>query len=461
MNAEPQAIEAAEEPALSNIEAEAALLGAIMAQPKLVDPVADIVNAEDFAEAYHGRIFAVIVGEAAQGRAATPLTIKPALMGDPAYQELGGMEYLAKLTAGAVPFGTLDIARQIADLARRRRFVEGLQRIIETANDTAEPIAGALADVEHEVAIAAEQDVKREISAGDCVGQVVSSFDNPKSRMNSGIESMDRVLGDLRGGSLNIIAGRPGMGKSAVAISYALAAATKNYGGLFFSLEMSAESCGERMAADWLFGGDVGVPFGCIERADLSRSQITAVMQARDEIAQLPFTVIDKPGLTVGTLGHMCRRWKRRMEQRGERLSFIIVDYLQLLRTAARTSGRYEEVTEVSRSLKEIAKEHDIAVIALSQLSRKVEDRHDKRPMLSDLRESGQIEQDADAVMFLYREEYYLRQNEPPEHHEKRFKWVDALAGCEGQIEFIVAKRRHGQPGTAIGEWHGAYQAVR
>lgn len=455
-------IEQDDTPILTNIEAEAALLGAMMQQAKLVDPVADIVNMEDFAFRYHGVIFTIILGEAAQGRAATPLTIKPALMGDPSFEEVGGMQYLAQLTGNAAAMvGAIDIARQIADLARRRRFLEGLEAIIDAASDTSAPLADALADAEQAIAGASLVDIKRESSAGDCIGDVLASFDNPQSRIRSGIKPIDSVLGEPRAGNLVIMAGRPGMGKSAVAISYASAAAAQGFGGLVFSLEMSREEVGQRLASDWLFGGPVGVPFSCIESGSLARSQITAIMDAKDEIEQLPLQVIDKPAITVGAMSRMVRRWKRRYEARGQRLDFIMVDYLQLLHADRRDLSEYERVTEVSRTLKEIAKEHGVVIFALSQLSRAVEQRHDKRPMLSDLRQSGQIEQDADAVMFLYREEYYLKAAEPPEHHADRFKWNDRMAEAQGKIEYIVAKRRHGQPGTAIGEWHGAYQAVR
>jgi replicative DNA helicase len=248
------------------------------------------------------------------------------------------------------------------------------------------------------------------------------------------------------------------MGKTACALSYALGAAARGHGVLFVSIEMGAEQLAERMAADLCL--DSRIPYADIRDRRLTSQQRMEVCRARDRLAAMPLQVIDKGGLTIGRLRILVRRWCRRFEARGQKLELVIVDYLQLLR-ADRKMDRYETVTEISKSLKEMAKDNNLAVFALSQLSREVEKRPDKRPQLSDLRESGQVEQDADAVLFFLRPEYYLRTEEPAPNDPKHAEWQVALDKCQGRIELIAAKRRNGQTGSRVADFLGQFQAVR
>lgn len=248
---------------------------------------------------------------------------------------------------------------------------------------------------------------------------------------------------------------------TALALSYALGAAKQGHGVLYVSLEMSSVELAARMAADLCFSSRMQIPFAKIRDGNLSRDERRHLAEAGQRMHQLPFQVVDVGSLNIGRLNMLVRRHARAMAAKGFSLDLVIVDYLQLLSPDSKGRSTYEAVSEVSRGLKALAKDNELAVFALAQLSRTVETRPDKRPQLSDLRDSGQIEQDADAVLFLMRQEYYLRQAEPEQDDVKRAEWEIALREVQGQIEFIVAKRRNGVTGSAKGAFHGAYQAVR
>lgn len=448
--------------ALANVEAEAALLGAMMQAPNLIDPVADTLSADDFSEPLHGRIFSAIVGHHSAGKLATPVTLRPMFERDAAMEEVGGPGYLAQLTgSGAGIVGARDFANQVRELSQRRRFVEGLQQAIEAASACDTPLddLAVLADS----AASAVRDAGEgagEYSAAEALGLVIDGFDKPVTGATCGvIPSIDVLLGPLRPTHFVIGAGRPGMGKTATAVSYALGAAQRGHGVLLISLEMGAEQLAERMAADLCL--DKRISYESIRDRTLSIDEKREVCRAHARIAELPLQILDKQGLTIGQIRSIVRRWKRRFAARGQKLELVIIDYLQLVRPDRKAASAYEAVSEVSRTSKEIAKENDLCVFALAQLSRKVEERADKRPMLSDLRDSGQIEQDADAVLFFLRLEYYHRQAEPEPRDPKRPEWERGLDACQGVIEFICAKRRNGRAGSRFGHFHADFQAVR
>ncbi len=449
----------------ANVEGEAALLGALMSERSIIDAIADKVQVEDFSELLFGRIYSVILREHALGRAANPVTLRPYFADDEGMLSVGGPGYLARLTgSGASIIGAYAQADQIAMLARRRRLVEGLKAALALAEDheqTPEMIVDA---ADAALMLATQQgETVHQPSAGGCIDEVIAQFGQDQAGVRCGvIPALDTLLGPLRPKQLVIGAGRPGMGKTALALSYATGAAQDGHGVLFVSLEMSSTELGERMAADLCFDGDGrGVPFAAISENRATTEQKRQIVRAAEEAAALPFRVIDVGRLTIGRLNMMVRRHARRMAAQGQKLDLVVIDYLQLLSPDGKQKSPYEAVSEVSRGLKAIAKDHGVAVLALAQLSREVEKRPDKRPQLSDLRDSGQIEQDADAVLFLLREEYYVRQIEPDESDPKYVDWKEALERSAGKIEFIVAKRRNGCTGKAMGNFYTAYQAVR
>lgn len=448
-------------PSLFNIEAEAALLGGLMIANGLVEQASEIIRPEHFYEPLHGRIFEAIEATVAQGGGANPISLRTYFEGDKDIGELGGPGYLAVLTGNeAALIGALDFARQVRDLADRRALIHALSETIGQAGDADQSLASIVQSADDALSLARDDEQGRgEVSAADCLKAVIEDIDKPVSGVECKIiPSIDNLLGPLRPGNLIVGAGRPGMGKTATAISYALGAAYHGHAVLFISLEMAAQELVERMAADLCMKQQV--PYERIRDRKLDIEQKRHLCRAQSMLEDMPLQIVDRSGLTPAQVRAIVRRWVRRFAARGKRLELVIVDYLQLM-AGTKGQGRYDVITEVSIALKALAKEHGLAVLALSQLSRAVEQRGDKRPTLSDLRESGQIEQDADAVLFFLRQEYYLRLAEPPVGDPDRPKWEAALRDCAQKIEFICAKRRNGATGNATGDFFYHYQAVR
>lgn len=442
------------------IEAEYAILGKLVSDNRRIDAVADIITQEDFADPFFGHIFGLIVSEYSQGRPANPVTLRPLLISHPSFAEIGGDAFLAQLQlVETLIVPAVATAKQIAATARKRRLIEGLTEsaaIDGTAEQIIDAADQAIVTAAHSATSAIE------MTGAACVDRLVKAYEQPKHGVKCTIiEPLDSLLGPLRRKQLVIMAGRPGMGKTACALSYALGAAQGGHGVLFISLEMGGEELAGRMSADLSFTGRSGVPLDDILADNPTRATIAATVDAADRLRDMPLSIVDTGKMTLGRLNMIVRRHKRRMAAKGEALELVVVDYLQLLSTDDRSRSNYETVSEISRTLKAIAKDNDVAILALAQLSREVEKRQDKRPQLSDLRDSGQIEQDADAVLFLVRPEYYLRTDEPAKHDPKRAEWEQALAACENEIEFICAKRRNGRTGTAKGHFYARFQAVR
>lgn len=426
-----------------NVEAEAVLLGAMMMDPALIDRLADRVQPQDFAISFHGRLFETIVREFALGRGTSPVAIKGQFDGDPELEQLGGPSYLARLTGNPISMiaDVLDLSRQIADLSDRRRVRTGLMEAVEACSDlgTSLPEISSLADAA--LAGRAESSLV-EADAAECVDAWLAELDADVVGTRCHIiPNVDELLGQIRPKSLNIVAGRPGMGKTAFACSYARGAASHGHGTLFVSLEMSKEELTGRMIADSLFDHESArIPYAVLQRRHLNNTDRQRVAEAGSFLSRIPLTVVDAGTLNVGRLDMLVRRHKRRMAARGHSLDLVIVDYLQLLHPDTKMKSAYEATSEVSKRLKAIAKDQDVAIMALAQLSRSVEQRQDKRPQLSDLRDSGQIEQDADVVLFVYREDYHNKET-----------------ANTGTAEIIIAKQRSGPTGKVKTAFLGKY----
>ena len=469
--------ESASEPAPQslpqNVEAEAALLGALMIDNRLVEDVQMKLRPDHFFEPLHGRIYESILRMTDGGRVANPVTLKPMFDGDEAMKEVGGASYLAQLTgSGAAVIGARDFAAQIYDLALLRALVGVGRDLVEGALDTSEEVA-PLAQIER-----AESDLYKVAEEGGAEGKAKSfgeaamaSIRSAEAALNrgggltgitTGFSGMNSRIGGLQRSDLIILAGRPGMGKSALATNMAFATAerflqdqadgieaAKSAGApvAIFSLEMSAEQLVTRVLSE-----QSQVTAEQIRTGNIGRQEFASFARTADRLHSLPLYIDDTPGLTIAALRARARRLKR---QKG--IGLVVVDYLQLLQGSGKGSAgdnRVQEISEISRGLKQLAKELDLPVIGLSQLSRAVEQREDKRPQLSDLRESGSIEQDADIVLFIYREDYYLKAVEPdfplPEETEKQAKyeaWKEKYDPVAGRAELHVAKQRHGSTG--------------
>lgn len=442
---------------LGNVNAEAALLGGMLIETRLIDMAADILKPEDFFEPFYGHVYGIVLREHALGNRVNAVTLRP-FLDDASFKAV-----VALAGEPAVVVGAKDFARQVGDLAKRRRLAECLSEVMADASDCERPLGDVIeaADAALVEALGAG-DGTASMTAAQCIGEALEALAGGETGVRCNvIPTFDRVLGSIKPKHLVINAARPGMGKTAAALSYAIGAARSGHGVLFVSLEMSAEELGARMAADMTFDGKSGVPYCAFTNADATTLQQRRAAEAAHEANALPLVIEDLPLVTIGRLNMLVRRHARRMAAKGQKLELVIVDYLQLVRPDQRESSPYAAVSEVSRGLKQIAKANSLGVMALAQLSRDCEKRPDKRPQLSDLRDSGQIEQDADAVIFLYREEYYLRQREPEQHDPERYDWEALLAEHEGQIEFICAKRRNGVAGKGVASFYGAFQAVR
>jgi replicative DNA helicase len=454
-----------------NIEAEAALLGALMIDNRLVEDVQLKLKPEHFFESVHGRIYDAILKLADRNMVANPVTLKPMFESDEAMKELGGPAYLAQLTgSGAAVIGARDFAEQVYDLALLRELVGVGRDMVEKALDTSEEINPKGLVEEAEVALyrVAEQGgetggTKTFRQATLMAVQQAEKAQNSGghiSGVTTGLEDVNHRTGGLQRSDLLILAGRPGMGKTSLATNIAFNAAqryqrdiedgidpAKTLGAAvaFFSLEMSADQLATRILAE-----QSGVVGSKIRSGSLGRDEFNQFARAAAELENLPLYIDDTPGLTIAALRTRARRMKRK-----HGIGLIIVDYLQLLTGGGKNSGdnRVQEISEISRGLKTLAKELNVPVMALSQLSRAVEQREDKKPQLSDLRESGSIEQDADIVLFVYREEYYVAAREPkgdsadPKADEAYRQWQLEMQEAFQKAELIIAKQRHGATG--------------
>jgi replicative DNA helicase len=447
-----------------NIEAEQALLGAILVNNEAFFRVSDFLEAVHFSEEVHRRIYEVTQSLIRSGKVATPITLKT-FVGD---QDLGGMtvsQYLGRLAAEATTvINAEDYGRAIYDLAMRRNLIVIGEDMVNVAYDAAvdEPPRKQIEEAERRLYELAEsgqteggfQNFSNSLRSAIDMAAEAFKRDRKLSGISTGISDLDRMMGGLQQSDLIILAGRPGMGKTSLATNIAFNVA-KDYrgerqpdghmkridGGIvgFFSLEMSADQLATRLIAE-----ESGVASYKIRRGEISEQDFARVANAAREMERCPFYIDDTGGISIAQLTARARRLKR---QKG--LDLLVVDYLQLLSASAKKGeNRVQELTEITTGLKALAKELVVPIIALSQLSRQVENRDDKRPQLSDLRESGSIEQDADVVIFVYREEYYLKNKEPKMGTEEHFKWQAEMEQVHGRAEVIIGKQRHGPTGT-------------
>jgi replicative DNA helicase len=449
-----------------NIEAEQALLGALLVNNDVFDRVANIIQPEHFFDPVHARIFEVAGDRIRKNAHATPVTLKGFFAADEGLQTLGGPAYLVRLAGAALSiFAARDYAQLIYDLAIRRQLILIGQEIadkagrVETDNEPKEQI------VEAEQALyqlgeqgrvdQGFQSFRRAVLDAVNVANAAYLRDGGLAGLSTGFVDLDRRLGGLHPSDLLILAGRPSMGKTALATNIAFSIA-RSYrkgtrqdgsegaveGGVvgFFSLEMSSEQLAARILSE-----AARVPANRIREGSLTEEEMRRFIEAAKALENAPLFIDDTPALPISTIAARARRLKR---QHG--LDALFIDYLQLARPASsRSEGRVQEVSEITQGLKAIAKELNIPVIALSQLSRQVESREDKRPQLSDLRESGSIEQDADVVMFVFREEYYKEREKPGDHDiEAMMKWKDEMAALHGKAEIVIGKQRHGPIGS-------------
>ena len=447
-----------------NLEAEQALLGAILVNNEALDRVSNFLKPGHFFDPLHGRIFETASKLIMGGKRATPITLKTFFQADEPVADLTVPQYLGRLAANATTIiNAEDYGRAVYDLAVRRQLIEIGEEMVTTAYDSpidappATQIEGAEQQL-YELAETGKYGAGFEpFSAAltDAIDMAANAYrrDGGLSGIATSFTDLDQRMGGLQASDLIIIAGRPSMGKTALAtnIAYHVAKAyaasspdgdTPPDGAVvgFFSLEMSAEQLATRIISE-----QSQIPSERIRRGRIDSDEFDRIVEVSQELQNLPLFIDQTGGITVAQLAARARRLKR---QRG--LGFVVVDYLQLLSGSSRRAqeGRVQEVSEITTGLKALAKELHVPILALSQLSRQVEQREDKRPQLADLRESGSIEQDADVVMFVFREEYYLERSQPRENTEEHRQWQQDMEAVNGKADVIIGKQRHGPTGT-------------
>jgi replicative DNA helicase len=448
-----------------NVEAEQALLGAILVNNEAFYRVSDFLAAEHFYEPIHREIYEIAGKIIRAGKTATPITVKTFLP-DNLIADVTMPQYLARLAAEATTvINAADFGQSIYDLAIRRNLILIGEEMTATAynSDVEETAQKQIEEAEKQLFDLAEKGrydggflpFNDALKAAITMAGEAYSRDGRLSGIATGLHDLDQRMGGLQKSDLVIIAGRPGMAKTSLATTIGFNVAHKwKYevepdghrktidGGQvgFFSLEMSAEQLATRVLS-----AESEIPSSDIRRGNIHESQFAKLVDAANVMTQVPLYIDDTGGLSVAQLAARARRLKR---QKG--LDLIIIDYVQLLSGSSRRANenRVQEITEITTTLKALAKELDVPIIALSQLSRQVEQRDDKRPQLSDLRESGSIEQDADVVIFIYREEYYLKNKEPREGTPEHLAWMEEMEKVHGRAELIVGKQRHGPTGT-------------
>ena len=439
------------------MEAEQALIGAVLVNNEAANKVSDFLRDEHFYVPVHQRIFAAAMKLIERGQIANPVTLKQYFEMDDSLADVGGAQYLARLAGAATTIINVEhYARDIFDSANRRGLIEIGEDMVNDAFD-----ADVDSDASQQIEAAEQRlftlaetgqrdrgfvDFKGALAQAIELAETAFRRDSTLTGVSTGLVDLDSKLGGLHNSDLVILAGRPAMGKSALATNIAFNAAnlTKQNSSdgavvALFSLEMSAEQLATRILAE-----QSEITSEKIRRGDISGDDFAQIVKVSQQLSEIPLYIDDTPALSISALRTRARRLKRT-----QGLGMVVVDYLQLLRPSGRQAdNRVQEISEITQGLKALAKELDVPVLALSQLSRQVEQREDKRPQLADLRESGSIEQDADVVMFIFREDYYHERKEPEPDTPQHAEWLEKAERIHGVAEVIIGKQRHGPTGT-------------
>ncbi|HVV27271.1 MAG TPA: replicative DNA helicase [Rhizomicrobium sp.] len=442
-----------------DIDVEQALLGAILADNRAMERASQLIRPEHFYDPLHARIFETMSQMIERGGVvATPLTLHATMKSDPGVIETGGQAYFEALQAAAPAIPNVrDYANILSDLAVRRSLIRIGEDIVNTAYEapTNKTSKDQIAEAEKALYAVAESNKYGEgaLDFHEALKRTVEAAERAHARggrisgVTSGFTDIDNLLGGLQPSDLLILAGRPGMGKTALGTNIAFHAAKaylqdleqnaefpRGAPVLFFSLEMAAQQLSARILSE-----QTEIEVWKIRNGRFNETEWEKFVLTMQDLSTLPLYIDDTGGISIAQIAARARRLKRE-----KNIGLIVIDYLQLVEPSRRHDNRVQEITEVTKGLKTLAKELNIPVLALSQLSRGVDARDDKRPVLSDLRESGSIEQDADVVMFVYREEYYLKSREPDPGTPDHAKWMEKLDRATNRAEVLVEKHRHG-----------------
>jgi replicative DNA helicase len=450
----------------ANLEAEQALLGSILVNNDIIDEISTLVTSNIFYDPAHVKIFEVIESLNNKGMIANPITLKNFFEKDNMLTEVGGTEYLVKLTrfSGSVK-QAVDYAKIIHEMYLRRELVQISDKLSAdtlNANSQEQNAENIIESTEKSLFDLAERGSFSQsfLKFNQALDQTIEmatlamKSDQGIVGVPTGLTDLDEKLGGLHKSDLVILAGRPSMGKTALATNIAYNAAhhilkrQEKSSVAFFSLEMSSEQLSTRILSE-----QARIKSDDVRRGKVTEEEINRYIETSRNIYNLPLYIDETPAITIATLSNRARRIKRLFG-----LNLIVVDYIQLMRSSSnKHDGRVQEISEITQGLKALAKELSVPVLALSQLSRAVEQRDDKQPQLADLRESGSIEQDADVVMFVYREAYYLERKQPKLGSIEHAEWQSKMNDVNGLADIILGKQRHGPTGTIKVEFEGIY----
>lgn len=451
-----------------SIEAEQALLGAILLNNEAYDRVAPLVAPHHFYDPVHGRVFEIMARRISKGALASPITLRPLLQDDEGMQELGGAEYLVTLAEATISIAAIrDYAEMIRDLALRRDLLRIATEIEARAQafSPEDEASDQIAEAEKALATLARTGSARQavITASQAAQAAVERMNQAfkgevMPGIDLGIPELTEKLGNVQDGDVILLGGRPSMGKSAVALHMALSCADRDIGVVYWCGEMAPEDNAERALSAFAKQNGVTVPYHNARRGRMSEDEFRAIIEAGTRFERLPISFIEPSITDIERLSSEVRREVRKHQRKG-RKCLVALDYLQQI--TVRNASRYETVTAASQSVKAMAVDLRVPVVLLSQLSRQVETRENKRPVLSDLRESGQIEQDANSVLFCYRDEYYsARLAQAEEDPVKKSALIAAAAQSQGVMELIIAKQRSGPIDTVEVGFDGATNTV-
>ena len=450
----------------SNVEAEQALIGSVLVNNDIIDEISSIISSSTFYDPAHTKIYEVIETLNNKGMIANPITLKNFFEKDNMLDEVGGTEYLVKLTRfSSSTKQAVDYAKIIHEMFLRRELVlisDKLSTDTLNANEQEQNAEDIIESAEKSLFDLAERGSFSQsyIKFNQAIDQTIQmatmamQSDQGIVGIPTGLTDLDEKLGGLHKSDLIILAGRPSMGKTALATNIAYNASQhilkrqEKSSVAFFSLEMSSEQLSTRILSE-----QAKIRSDDIRRGKVNEEEINRYIETSRNIYNLPLFIDETPAITIATLSNRARRMKRLFG-----LSLIVVDYIQLMRSSSnKNDGRVQEISEITQGLKALAKELSVPVLALSQLSRAVEQRDDKQPQLADLRESGSIEQDADVVMFVYREAYYLERKQPKLGSIEHAEWQSKMNDVNGLADIILGKQRHGPTGVVKVEFEGIY----
>ena len=449
----------------SNIEAEQHLLGSVLVNNDIIDEIANIINSDKFYDPIHIKIYEVIENLNKKGMVANPITLKNYFEKNQGLDDVGGVEYLVRLTRFSSSVKqAMDYAKIVHENFVKRELIQISHQIKDDSINPEDDKSSDLIieDAEKLLFDLAERGsfsqsfIKFNLALDQSINMAEQAMKNDQGIVGvpTGLTELDEKLGGLHKSDLVIIAGRPSMGKTALATNIAYHAAKNiQLKGLkssvaFFSLEMSSEQLSTRILSE-----QSRIKSNDIRRGKATEEELGRYIETSRDIYDLPLYIDETPAITISTLSNRARRIKRLYG-----LNLIVVDYIQLMRTSSkRNDGRVQEISEITQGLKALAKELSVPVLALSQLSRAVEQRDDKKPQLADLRESGSIEQDADVVLFVFREEYYEEKKQPKLGSIEHAEWQSKMSDIAGLAEILIGKQRHGPTGNIQVEFEGMY----